>query len=145
MNNLQSPLRVLYVEDNDHDAELVRRRLTDEGIAAEFTRVTTRASYLEALEQGRFALIMSDYSMPGFDGGTALTLAREKRPETPFIFVSGTLGENVAIESLKKGAANCVLKDRLERLGPAVRGALQETEARQRLQQAEETLSERAE
>jgi len=148
MNDLQSqesPLRVLYVEDNAHDAELVRRRLTDDGIAAEFTRVTTRDNYLNALEQGHFALIISDYSMPGFDGGTALTLAREKRPETPFIFVSGTLGESVAIESLKRGAANCVLKDRLERLGPAIRSALQEAEARQRLQQTKETLYERAE
>src|SRR6185503_16339016 len=109
MHTLKSPVRVLYLEDNDQDAELVRRRLGDEGIALEVTRVMKRETYLEALDQGQFDLILSDYSMPGFDGGSALVLAKEKCPQTPFVFVSGTIGEEVAIESLKNGAANYVL------------------------------------
>ncbi len=145
MKTLNSPLRVLHLEDNDHDSELVRHRLTEEGIALEVTRVMKRESYLEALEQGQFDLIMSDYSMPGFDGGSALDLARERCPRTPFLFVSGTLGANAAIESLKKGAVDCIAKDRLDRLAPAIRTALKESEERNRVQQAEQALEERAE
>src|SRR2546423_15643779 len=100
MNNTQTPLRVLHLEDNDHDAELVRRRLAEEGIALEFTRVMKHESYLAALEEGRFNLILSDYSMPGFNGGIALDLAHEKCPRIPFIFVSGTLPAKAAIDSL---------------------------------------------
>src|SRR5260221_3177302 len=145
MKSLNSPLRVLHLEDNDHDAELVRRRLADQGLTPEFTRVMKRESYVNALEQGQFDLILSDHSMPGFNGGSALALAQEKRPRTPFIFVSGTLGDSAAVESLKKGASNCISKDRLDRLGPCIREALDESEKRERGQHAEEALSERAE
>lgn len=145
MNETPSALRILHLEDNNHDAELIRRRLADHGITPEFTRVMKRESYLSALEEGSFDLILSDYTMPGFDGVTALGLARQRCPRTPFIFVSGTLGESAAIENLKKGAANCVSKDRLERLAPAIREALQESEERRRLDKAEEALEERAE
>src|SRR5947207_597414 len=93
--------RVLHLEDNDHDAELVRRTLADDGIHVEVTRVMKRQTFTDALEEGAFDLILSDYSMPGFDGGSALALAHERCPETPFVFVSGTLGEQAAIQSLK--------------------------------------------
>src|SRR5882757_4140818 len=111
---LTSHLRVLHLEDNDFDAELVRRRLTDQGIVPEFTRVMKRESFLSALEDGQFDVILSDHTMPGFDGGSALALAKERRPRIPFIFVSGTLGDSAAVETLKHGAANCVSKDRLD-------------------------------
>ena len=144
MKIITSPLRVLHLEDNEHDAELVRRRLADQGLTLEFTRVMTRTGYRAALEEAQFDLILSDHTMPGFDGVSALALAREKRPHTPFIFVSGTLGDSTAVESLKRGAANCVSKDRLDRLAPAIRQALQESEERERAQKAGEALSERA-
>jgi PAS domain S-box-containing protein len=145
MKTANTPLRVLHLEDNDYDAELVRRRLADEGFTPEFTRVMKRESYLAALEQGQFDLILSDYSMPGFNGGSALALAQERRPQTPFIFVSGTLGENRAVEVLKMGASNYVSKNRLDRLAPSIRQALQDSETCEREQHATEALSERAE
>src|SRR5260221_12510177 len=110
MTTVTPPLRVLHLEDNPHDAVFVERGLLSEGIPAEITRVADRDSYITALEHGGFGLIISDYTMPGFDGSSALTFAREKSPATPFIFVSGTLGDDVAVESLKNGATNCVLK-----------------------------------
>jgi PAS domain S-box-containing protein len=136
-------LRVLHLEDNPHDAALIADGLRSEGIPAEITRVEDRDSYVKGLEQGSFGLIISDYTMPGFNGTSALTLAREKCPTTPFIFVSGTLGEDVAIESLKKGAANCVLKNHLERLAPAIHDALQERSDREASGYAEAELRER--
>src|SRR5262249_54549728 len=91
MNTTKTPpLRVLHLEDNDHDAELVRRTLADDGINIEVTRVMKQQTFVDALENGAFDLIMSDYSMPGFDGGSALALARKQCPDTPFVFVSGT-------------------------------------------------------
>src|SRR5262245_40925579 len=111
MNISTSPLRILHLEDNAHDAEYVRHRLEREGIAADVTRVADRESFVAGLEHGDFGLIISDYTIPGFDGGSALSLAQEKCPTIPFIFVSGTLGEEVAVESLKRGATDYVLKD----------------------------------
>src|SRR5260370_18630769 len=83
--------------------------------------------------------------MPVFDGISALAMAKERRPKTPFIFVSGTLGDSAAVETLKRGAANCVSKDRLDRLPSAVQEAIQESEERERAKKSEEALSERAE
>ena len=99
--NIASPanphLSILHLEDNDHDAELVRRTLENDGIEVEVTRVMKRETFVDALEQGAFDLILSDYSMPGFDGGRALAIAHEKCPTTPFVFVSGTIGEEAAV------------------------------------------------
>ena len=145
MKALKSPLRILHLEDNAHDAELVRQKLADQGITPEITRVMKRETYVNALEQGQFDLILSDYSMPGFNGGIALVLAQEKCPQTPFIFVSGTLGVSAAVESLKRGASNCISKDRLDRLAPCIQEALQESDKRERAHHAEEALFERAE
>ena len=139
------PLRVLHLEDNPRDADFVRHGLEREGISAEITRVVDRPSYVAALEKGAYGLIISDYTIPGFDGSSALALARKKAPATPFIFVSGTIGEEVAVETLKNGATNYVLKHRIERLGPAVRGALQETCERENLRCAERDLREKVE
>ena len=100
---MKSPLRVLLLEDNPTDAELTLLTLAAEKIICNPLRVETRTDFITALEQYSFDLILSDYTMPGFDGRTALALAREKRPEVPFLFVSGTIGEDSAIEALKNG------------------------------------------
>src|SRR6185436_1457882 len=106
----------------------------------QLVRVDNRANYIAALEQGSIDVILSDYTMPGFDGRTALALAREKRPEVPFLFVSGTIGEDSAIEALKNGATDYVLKHRLMRLIPAVDRALRDAKERAERERAEEAM-----
>jgi PAS domain S-box-containing protein/putative nucleotidyltransferase with HDIG domain len=136
------PLRILHLEDDRHDAELAQATLEADGLACAVTRVDTRADFLAAVERGGFDLILADYSLPGYDGLSALGLVREQRPEVPFIVVSGTLGEDAAVDSLKHGATDYVLKQRLSRLVPAVRRALRETEERAERRRAEEALRE---
>ena len=135
-----SVLHVLHLEDNPDDAELIEARLAAEGIACAMARVDTRAAFLAALEQGGFELILADYALPTFDGRSALALARERRPEVPFIFISGTIGEEPAIEALKQGVTDYVLKQRLSRLGPAVHRALRDAKDRAERQRMEEKL-----
>jgi signal transduction histidine kinase len=118
------------LEDDAADAELTKFALRKGGLAFSLARVETKADYVTQLDQHPPALILSDYSLPGFNGHDALSIAREKRPETPFIFVTGTMGEEVAIETLKSGATDYVLKTRLTRLVPAVTRALREAEER---------------
>src|ERR671910_255798 len=110
------------------------------GISCEMVRVQTRADFEAALVNGDFDLVLSDYSLPSFDGLSALKLAKEIRPEVPFILVSGAIGEERAIEALKSGATDYVLKQRLERLVPAVRRAVREAEERNERRRAEEAL-----
>lgn len=136
------PLHILLLEDSELDAEILRAMLDDDGIACEMTRVQTRADFVAALEQDGFDLILADYALPSFDGLLALEIARESRPDLPFILVSGALGEDIAIEAMKGGATDYVLKHRLERLVPAVRRALREAGERSERQRAEEELRE---
>ncbi|HEV2455744.1 MAG TPA: histidine kinase, partial [Verrucomicrobiae bacterium] len=103
-------------------------------------RAGTKAEYIRALERAPPDLILSDYSLPSFDGYSALAIAQAKCPDAPFIFVTGTLGEEVAIETLKQGATDYVLKHRLSRLVPSVQRALREAEERQERRRAEEQL-----
>jgi len=135
---MKDVLRILSLEDDQDDAELNQKMLSSRWPQCELVRVDNRDDYLAALEQGNIDVILSDYTMPGFDGGTALELAREKRPEVPFLFVSGTIGEDSAIEALKNGATDYVLKHRLMRLVPAVDRALREAEERAERERAEE-------
>src|SRR3989338_6512014 len=139
---MKNPLRILHVEDSPKDSELVETTLEQQGIVCDVLRVETRADYVSALEQSRFDLILGDYTMPGFDGLTALKIAQEKRPDVPFIFVSGTLGEDIAIEALKYGAVDYVLKDRLSRLVTCVRRALREVEEQRERKRAQDALRE---
>jgi len=125
---MKSPLRILHLEDNPADAELVREMLDAEGISCAVTCVKTREDYAAALDTGEFDLILTDFSLPRFNGLAALALAREKRPATPTIFISGTMGEEAAIDCLQQGATDYVLKDRLARLPSAVRRAVTEVE-----------------
>jgi DNA-binding NtrC family response regulator len=123
-------LRILNLEDSSLDAELVHATLTEGGVECQITRVQTRADFATALENGGVDLVLADYSLPAFDGLSALKVAQEIRPEVPFVLVSGALGEERAIEALKEGATDYVLKQRLERLVPAVRRAMSEAEER---------------
>ena len=137
---MRQKLRVLNLEDNQSDSELVHERLTREGIEVDLDRVETREDFLAAIKGGGLDLILSDYSLPSFDGLSALNMAKELCPDTPFIFVSGAIGEEIAIETLKRGATDYVLKDRLSRLAPAITRALHESEERLSLRHAEEAL-----
>jgi CheY-like chemotaxis protein len=125
-------LRILLLEDSPIDYELIQMYLSEGEIQAEVMRVETETDFLNALVNAQLDLILSDYSLPAFDGITALELAQGICPDLPFIFVSATLGEELAIETLKKGATDYVLKQRLERLAPAVNRALRESEERVR-------------
>jgi PAS domain S-box-containing protein len=137
---VKSPLRILYLEDDPQDAELVQAMLEAEGVVCLVTRVETQADFLASLDQDRFDLILADYSLPSFDGISALKLAVDRRPELPFIFVSGKMGEEVAIEALKIGATDYVLKTRLSRILPSVQRALREGHERAERAIAEEAL-----
>ena len=122
------PLRILHLEDDPNDAKLVRAVLETEGIACVTTCVRTRDAFVAALEGGDIDLVLSDFSMPGFDGLTATKIVQAKWPSIPFIFVSGTLGEQRGEEALASGATDYVLKDDLVRLAPAVRLAMEEAD-----------------
>src|ERR1700740_1329529 len=124
---MRNPLRILSIEDDPKDTELIRDLFETEDIVCEVTRVDTQAAVLASLEQGGIDLILADYTLPSFDGISALKLAMKACPEVPFIFVSGTLGEEVATEALKIGATDYVLKTRLSRLVPRGVGGLCET------------------
>jgi signal transduction histidine kinase len=137
---VKSPLRILYLEDDPQDAELVQAMLESEGILCLVTRVETEAEFRGALEQNGFDLILADYSLPSFDGVSALKLAVDRRPELPFIFVSGKMGEEVAIEALKIGATDYVLKQRLSRILPSMQRALREGRERAERAIAEQAL-----
>jgi PAS domain S-box-containing protein len=139
---MKTSLRILNLEDNEADAELNKAMIAARWPGSEMVRVDTRADYVARLEEGEFDLIFSDYTMPGFDGREALSIAREKRPDTPFLFVSGTIGEDSAIEALKNGATDYVLKHRLMRLIPAVDRALREAEERAERERAELAMRE---
>lgn len=130
------------LEDDSADAELTKFALRKGGLNFSLARVESKEDYIRQLEENPPALILSDYSLPGFNGQDALEIALEKCPETPFIFVTGTMGEEVAIETLKSGATDYVLKTRLSRLMPAVARALRETEERLQHRRAEEQLRE---
>jgi PAS domain S-box-containing protein len=137
---MDCPLRILHLEDDASDTALVQETLEAGGFRCEITRVDTQRGFSASLEQGAFDLIFADNTLPSFDGLSALRLARERRPEVPFIFVSGTLDEEVAIESLKIGATDYIVKTKMSRIVPSVRRALREAEDRARRAEAERAL-----
>jgi diguanylate cyclase (GGDEF)-like protein/PAS domain S-box-containing protein len=135
-------LRVLMLEDLELDAELCRHELKSGGLDCSFQRVDTRAAFERALDEWAPRLILSDFSMPNFDGMSALEIARVRAPSTPFIFLSGTIGEERAVEAMKRGATDYVLKHHINRLVPIVRRALREQSERDALQTTGRTLNE---
>src|SRR5262245_31580390 len=133
-------IRILMLEDSLEDAQLVRFALREGGLDFSLKRVESKSQYLRALENEPPDLILLDYALPSFDGLSALHLAQEKYPDIPFIFVTGTLGEEVVIEMLKSGATDYVLKTRLSRLVPAVQRAMREAVVRNERKRAEDKL-----
>ena len=134
------PIRILHLEDNRMDRELIAAILKHAGIECEITAVDTRAEFTQALYENPCQVILADFALPAFDGLSALNLCRHLTPQIPFIFVSGVLGEELAVDALKNGATDYVLKNRLERLVPAVQRALKEAAERRHLQETQEAL-----
>jgi PAS domain S-box-containing protein len=134
-------VRILHLEDNRLDQELVEALLKESGIDCEITTVQTRIEFVQGIQKDTCDLILADYSLPSFDGFAALTIAHQLCPDTPFIFVSGVMGEDIAVETLKRGATDYVLKRKMERLDPAVRRALGESVERRRRRRAEAELT----
>jgi PAS domain S-box-containing protein len=135
------PLRVLFVEDAPSDTELALLELRRAGYTPEWERVETEKSFLEKLDDD-VDIILSDFSMPQFDGMRALRLLKKRGVEIPFILVSGTMGEETAVAAIKEGASDYLLKDRLARLGPAVTQALEQSKLRKERERAVEALRE---
>jgi diguanylate cyclase (GGDEF)-like protein len=135
------PLRLLIIEDSDADAELVIHELTRGGYAVLPERVHTEADLKAALDRERWDLAIADFTMPQFSGTAALTLVRDVDPEMPFIFVSGTIGEDVAVTAMKTGAHDYIMKGNLKRLVPAVARELREAANRQSQKRAEVRLA----
>src|SRR6476661_4103868 len=137
---MDCPLRILHLEDNVSDSALTSEMLEAGGFSCRVTRVDTESGFAALLEEASFDLILADYTLPSFDGLSALQLATARRPEVPFIFVSGTLDEEVAIESLKVGATDYIFKTKMSRIVPSVRRALREAQDRARRVEAERAL-----
>ncbi|MBD6614669.1 PAS domain S-box protein [Komarekiella sp. 'clone 1'] len=137
-----SRFRFLLLEDNPLDVEAIQAMLTGSGIDYELLRVNTRADFVTVLETDKFDLILANYALPDFDGIAALEIALNLCPETPFIFVSASLGEELAIEALKLGATDYVLKQRLGRLVPCVQQALHSAQERRDRKRAKAALRE---
>ncbi len=140
MSEANSPaaVKILFVEDSEEDAELLLREMRRGKLAVVGRRVDTEASYVEALEGFAPDLILSDYTLPAFDGPLALRIASQRCPHTPFIFVSGTIGEERAIDALRQGAVDYVLKGNRIRLVPTIERALREAKAEHALRASEE-------
>ncbi|KLK92047.1 hypothetical protein AA309_16625 [Microvirga vignae] len=133
-------LRILLLEDSALDAELVTEALSSVGLLVSIERVVLEEDFSRALRDGEWDLVLADYLLPGFNGLNALALVRGQCPELPFVFVSGALGEEVAVEALKRGATDYVIKDRLDRLPATVLRALAEARERTEKRQAQDAL-----
>src|SRR6267143_2548730 len=139
---MTEPLRILVAEDSESDAELVQLELKRGGLDFQSRRVQTEPDFRRELDEFQPHLVVSDFSMPQFSGPRALAIARESRGDIPFIFISGTIGENVAVDMMKAGADDCVMKNNLARLVPALKRELREAEVRRGRRLAEEGLHE---
>lgn len=133
-------VRVLIVEDNDFDFELVERKLRKISLSYQVKRASCAQEFEELIMSFVPDIILSDFSIPSYNGLKALEFAKSVRPEVPFIFVSGSIGEERAVEALKQGAADYVLKDNLNKLEPSVRRALAEVKEKSKRKEAEEKV-----
>src|SRR5438552_701108 len=139
---MAEPLRILVAEDSETDAELVQRELKRGGLDFQSRRVQTESDFRRELDEFQPHLVISDFSMPQFSGPKALAITRESRGDVPFIFISGTIGENVAVDMMKAGADDYVMKNNLARRLPALERELREAEVRRGRRLAEERLHE---
>jgi DNA-binding NtrC family response regulator len=130
-------IKVLVIEDDPNDALLMGRELKRAGLLFQAERVETREAFVRALEGSPPDVILADHGLPQFDGFSALEIAKEQCPDVPFLFVTGSLGEEMIIETLRRGATDYVLKHRLTKLVPAVERALREAEERVKRKRAE--------
>ena len=133
-------LKLVHLEDNARDRELVAATLAAARIACEIIPAGSEAEFQAAMLAPGIDLILCDYSLPSYSGPEALEATKKLHPEIPFIFVSGTMGEERAVESLQAGATDYVIKERLERLAPAVHRALRHAEIERRQRQAEDAM-----
>ena len=137
-----SQLRILALEDSEIDATLILRELKQGGVEFVSTRVESRSDFAKALKNFQPDIILADYNLPSFNGAQALAMAKERCPDVPVIMISGAVGEETAVELLKNGATDFILKGSLGRLVPAVQRALREVESRNARHRAEENLRE---
>ncbi len=137
---MENPINILHLEDDAIDAELVQVALASADISCRITRVQSSDEFTQALQTQKYDLILADYSLPGYDGISALRFTIEQYPDMPFIFVSGTMGEDAAIQALTEGATDYVLKTKLARLVPALKRTLNEAENQRKRKQAEKAL-----
>jgi C4-dicarboxylate-specific signal transduction histidine kinase len=128
--DVKAKLRLLLIEDSDNDAEVVRRVLRRSGFDLQITRADDEAGVVQALAREELDLVISDYQLPSFDGLAALALVRAARPDLPFIVVSGRVGEDVAVDAVRRGANDYLLKQSLARLPLAVERELREADLR---------------
>src|SRR5260221_1907833 len=137
---MTQPLHILHLEDDPDYADLVKSLLVQEGIQASVALVTSREQFEAALANGEYDLILADYLLPSYNGIEALRHVKDTGSEIPFLLVSGTIGEQAAIESLKAGATDYVLKHWPDRLIPAIRRAVQESQERSQQRRVETEL-----
>jgi PAS domain S-box-containing protein len=142
---MESVLKILHLEDNQNDAELIKEQLLADEIKFEYMRVETQKDFLSELNKGKYDLIIADSKLPQFDGRTALELVKKLEPDIPFIFVTGTMGEEWAIDTLQQGATDYVLKHRLVRLPLTIKRIFNELEDKKRLRVAQEAMQMQAE
>jgi len=134
------PLNALSLEDSVNDFEIIRAHLLEAGYKLKISRVETESEFRASLQNNHYDIILADFKLPGYDAFEALSLCNEVCPEIPFICISGSIGEETAIELIKKGAVDYVLKDRLARLPSVVKRALEEAKEKSDRRQAEEAL-----
>ncbi len=134
------PLRALIVEDSEDDCALLVRTLRQGGFDVHHKRVDSADTLLKSIECDQWDIVLSDYSMPGFSGTAALSLVREKGLDTPFVFVSGTIGEEIAVNAMRVGAQDYIMKGNLTRLLPAIHRELQEARLRRQHKHAEQRM-----
>jgi PAS domain S-box-containing protein len=139
---MHQSIRILHLEDEAADAALVEAMLKSAGMVCQITRAQSGDAFADALRQSEYDIILADFRLPAYDGMSALRLAQQLARDVPFIFVSGVMSEDAAIEGLTQGATDYVLKDKLTRLEPAVKRALLDAENRHELKRAEEALRE---
>ena len=133
-------IKILYLEDEKKDVDLIKALLEAENINFNLTHVYTKSDFLKNLKENQFNLILLDYSLPEFDGLAALSHAKKLCPDIPVIIISGTIGEEIAIETLKKGATDYILKQRTSRFIPAIKRALKEAEELKKRKKAEDQI-----
>jgi PAS domain S-box-containing protein len=140
VKSMREIMRILILEDNPYDVALMEKEIEMAGIAFNSKMVSSEKTFLDALDEFKPDIILGDFNLPSYDGISALEKVQEKHPNIPFIFVSGTVGDEFAVELMKKGAIDYVIKSNLPKLGPAVKRALQEVRVRKAKKQTEQAL-----